>query len=280
MCFLYVDDSASTTEPMDHYPAIQSASELREHFDQIAMSQLDHLLMSRTHANDVRRIVADLPFLSLSGKTDDPVAQGIGNIKNTRIVTDLFDFLHTNMWNFFDYHLLAHFVRCLGNDLVKDSMQQYISNFGEFEESTSLNNFFESWPGCKQKLPSYVSVLASIGGSLEHYTVAKLNRLRQYICDKYLPPQSHYAMLFYKHQREKMEVMWVIPLELAAILKKAIGQPETCEDLYTKFQVIISIPEIDVSPGKSTILSTLLASKHTCKIGNWHDDLVNMNNKL
>ena len=203
--------------------------------------------MSRTHAEDVRKVVADLPFLSFSGRTDDPIPKEIEQIENSKILNDLFHFLNTNVWNFFDYHLLAHVIGCLGND---PDMKQYTSCFKKFQGNTTLDHFFGSWPGRKQKPRGYVPVVMSIGGSLEQYTVAKLNKLRQYICENYLPPQSHYAMLFYKHQREKMEVTWVMPSKLAAILNKAIGQSEARDNLRKKFQVTVSIPEVDVIPGK------------------------------
>lgn len=222
-------------------------SELRESFAELSEYLLKDLI-NHARAEDLRKVVTTLP-LFLNSKTNEIISSDIGKIENISKLSDLFHFFHHNLWNFFDYQVLEHIIEKLGSDLVKDSMRRYTAHFKEFEENTSLSSFFESWPGRSQTLKGYVQVTATINSSLLSYTVVQINKLRQFICKKYLPPLSQYAMLYYKPLRENGQVTWILPSGQAKALKQAIEQPGVSDFLEKNFQVALLVPEDDTSPG-------------------------------
>ena len=253
------EECESTNEPLESCSAIQAGSELRESFCNMAALLLRHLIENNTSAEKLRKHIAALA-LSLSSKTNVPIKQGVDQVENIMNLSDLFHYLNANIWNFFDYHLLKYVIHQLGGDLENDLIKRYISNFRSYEQSTLLLDFFESWPGRMMKPPGYAEVTTSIQADPQHYTLAQLNKLRQHICTKFLPSNSEYAMLYYKHQPERkgIHVTWIMPPGLAVRLKEASSHPDA-HDFLKKYQATLHITaDTSVKRGMHTVMQSLL----------------------
>lgn len=227
---------------------IQEISDLRESFSKLAFSFCNELVVTRTHAEDFRKHVAALP-LSLNSRINFPISKSIDDVENLNTLTNLFYLLNANVWNFFDYQVLQYVITKFGSDAIQGSMREYISNFKEFEETTTLHDIFEHWPGQMQKLPGYAEVIVNLDGDPKQCTLAHLNMLRHHICARFLPPLSEYAMRYCKHRKDNFQVIWILPSDLAVKLRQVVGKPES-QDFLRMYQTFLSIKlDSEFTPG-------------------------------
>ena len=207
----------------------KNISKLERTFLDLGRFLLRELIESSISVND---IVDHLTFTPLSFNKEiyNLIHDKMDKIENEKTLRSLFHFLNT-VWNYLDYHLLEYIIIEFGSDSLNKDMKQYVSDFENFQQNTTLHHFVQCWPGRQKRPQDSVEVVAKLDLDPVNSTLKELDDLRKNIQSEFFQPRLKYIKIYIFLYQQSTEgsfiVTWIMPSQLADELISAVLQPES-----------------------------------------------------
>ena len=147
-----------------------------------------------------------------------------------------FSFFKAEIWNFLNYYFLHQLINAFGDPALKSSMEAFVSNVEGFKEMTLVEDFGKCWAGQNASVPGYVKLEVKFG--IRDLTMQEI----EIFCEELrlnffssLFTNSASCMFYHGFGEEGSVVSWLIPSELAEILKSNV---QINKSLFADFEVI------------------------------------------
>ena len=166
--------------------------------------------------------------------------------KTTVTVEDIWTGHLNRYWDFMNYSLLEHVIRCIKDKSLITDMQAYTMDLKKFREETKLCDFIDkaNWPVPSRKPPvtelkEIVVVLEQKKGiSWEQCTLEDLENLQATMTRKIFCPK--FAMILKDFKRGmSIGVTWLVPVSVSKMMMKDIQMIQEELLLYGITKVII-----------------------------------------
>ncbi len=157
-------------------------------------------------------------------------------LKQTTEISDFFEMINSNIWNFLDYQMLEYLIKKFKVSDLSDDLKKYVAKINNFKRTTSVIQFIDCWDGHKiDNIPESVRELiieCDIKEDITSLTLAHLDDLRHEILRKCLPLLAHFACVMYYNTFSKgcLCVSWLFPERFSLILKNKI------QDMFTMLE--------------------------------------------
>ena len=199
---------------------------LENSFHELAYRLLGELREKNIHVNNIVDCLTVTQW-SKNKEVYNLVHEKMDEMENEKTLRRLINLLNT-VWNFLDYHLLEYIIIKFGSKSLKENMRQYVSDFENFQQNTTLYHFTQCWPGRQKKPPEYVKVTAELRLDPKTCTLHKLDELRRTIQREFFPSLSKYisTLLDDKHEMGSFVITWILPPQLADQLIRGAIRPE------------------------------------------------------
>jgi len=162
-------------------------------------------------------------------------------------VKTLFSFLNTRIWNFLNYYILHQLVNAYGNAALKSSMKTFVSDVQGFKKMIIVEDFNKCRMGLNTAIMGYVKF--EVKFATNDLTLHELEIFLEELRVTFFPSlftNCTSCMFFHGFGEEGSIVSWLIPSELAEILKNNIKNNKS---LFENFEVIHA--ELEENEGKA-----------------------------
>ena len=147
-----------------------------------------------------------------------------------------FSFFNAEIWIFLNYYFLRLLINAFGDPALKSRMEAFVSNVESFKEMTLVEDFGKCWLGQNVSVPGYVKLEVKFG--IRDLTIQEIEIFREELRLNFfssLFTNSASCMFYHGFGEEGSVVSWLIPSELAEILKSNV---QINKFLFVDFEVI------------------------------------------
>ena len=216
----------------------QRIKDIEFKFSDLAEGLFTHLQNNRIKVEKLTSKIANLP--RSIGIYVYPMWEKVcRKINGEDTLVSLFTILNMEIWNILDYNLLEYFILKNGNPLLKSTMKDYIVELDIFKKETLVVQFIDCWEGHNRDIPTYEEVLFTF--KKHTLTLAKLDAFRRQLMMKCFPSLSDFSgWIYYKYFKLGcFEVCWMLPEQLALLLREQINSIFNVLEEYQVAQVIL-----------------------------------------
>ncbi len=148
------------------------------------------------------------------------------NFDKLRNASDSKDiFLHLNFyWDYFNYTLLQVIINNYGSDDLKQRMQSYATDIGQFWKETTVAEFI---PHCNAKRDhslnndEFIKLRSTINKPPSEYTLFEVEELRRTFCQEFDLPR--FVLIFFDLEGGSVVLTWLISSEFEKRLCEEVG---------------------------------------------------------
>ena len=103
--------------------------------------------------------------------------------KAAQDVSEIFDILDP-YWNYFDYKLLEHLIAQFGNDTLKQTMREYVSDLEQFEKETSIQDYLDATSNSHEIPPELHTVIIEMDRKATECTLYDIRQFKESLANK------------------------------------------------------------------------------------------------
>lgn len=194
---------------------------LEKEFNKIILNAVQDMEENEVEFRHLRLSVVNLP-----GDLNNQLNYFMEDIKNKMLAATSVDkifFYLSDYWDFLDYHLLEHLIDRHASEKVKEEMQKYAEKIKVFKKETLWKIFCDAHNRKPRNVDKEFRMMVTKHDmDWDTATLEDIDNFRNDINSELL--LSNFSLLIYKATHGSVEITWLVPQSLVALIQESIKQ--------------------------------------------------------